>query len=236
MTTFNLVAYERIGLANPVPEAAIKEALDLSDLKGGEPAAELGCGNAALAIMLARRGLRVLAVDRGEEMAALATRKVQAEGLADHVRVTVGEAAEIAGSEGPFRLVSALGTTALTDFEALASWIAPGGWLLWGDIFWREEPRVHLPGGGLDYDTDAGWRGRADRAGLELIHARFSDDGDWAAYVARLKQAVEDWAGENPDHPSRRLVEMRANATAAMYAPENMRTLGFVLYLFRKPE
>ena len=70
MTTFNLVAYERIGLANPVPEAAINEALDLSDLKRGEPAAELGCGNAALAIMLARRGLRVLAVDRGEEMAA----------------------------------------------------------------------------------------------------------------------------------------------------------------------
>lgn len=236
MTSFNLVSYERIGLANPVSDTAIGEALDSSDLKSGDLSAELGCGNAALAILLARRGLRVLAVDRGEEMAALAARKVEAAGLNDQVRVIHGEADAVAAGEGPFRLVSALGTTALTDFDVLASWIEPGGWLLWGDIFWREEPKVHLPQVGLDYDTDAGWRGRASRAGLELVHARISDDDDWAAYVARLKQAVEDWAAENPEHPSRSLVEARGNAIAAMYAPENMRTLGFVTYLFRKPD
>lgn len=236
MTRFNLAVYERIGLANPVSKVAIGEALDLSDLKAGELAAELGCGNAALAILLAERGLRVLAVDRGEEMAGLAARKVEAAGLADRVCVIVGEAAEVAAGEGPFRLISALGTTALTDFEALASWIMPGGWLLWGDIFWREEPKVSLPGGAMEYDTDEGWRGRGARAGLQLVHARVSGSEDWSSHVAGLKRAFEAWAAENPDDPGRGPAETRANAIAAMYAPENLKTLGFVLYLFRKPD
>lgn len=236
MTGLNLVAYERIGLANPVSETEIGEALNLTDLGPGDRAAELGCGNATLAMLIARRGLDVLAVDRGEAMAALAARKVAAAGLSDRVTVVHDEAEAAAGRHGPFRLVSAVGTTALTDFLALASWIEPGGWLLWGDLFWKERPKVQLAGGGMDYDTDEGWRERGRAAGLSLMHARISDDADWAAHVDDLKRAAADWAAENPDHPQRRLVEMRADTMAAMYAPENLRSLGFVLYLFRKPD
>ena len=234
MTSLNLVAYERIGLANPMSESAIQEALDRADLKPGDRTAELGCGNAALAILLARRGLQVLAVDRGAEMAALAARKVEAAGMAGHVRIVHGEADAVAAREGPFRLVSAVGTTALTDFAALASWIEPGGWLLWGDIFWREAPKADLDAG-LNYDTNEGWRARAAAAGLDLVHARISDDADWAAYVADLRKAADSWAAEHPDHPSRALVDIRTRAMISMYAPENMKTLGFVIYLFRKP-
>lgn len=236
MTTLNLVAYERIGLANPVSEAVVASLLDLTDLEPGDRAAELGCGNAALALLLAGGGLDVIAVDRGEAMAALAARRVAASSeLPGRVQVRQGEAGDIAAQEGPFRLVSVVGATALTDFDALSSWIEPGGWLLWGDIVWRSPPKDGVQPAGMDYDTDEGWRMRAQRAGLELVQARPSNESDWSGYVADLTGAVADWSAENPEHPQRAAIVARAQAMASMYAPANLKTLGFVLYLFRKP-
>lgn len=235
MTDLNLAAYARMGIANPVSQETLDAVLDLTDLTPGERVAELGCGNAAVAVLLARRGLKVLAVDRGAAMVELAQGKVAEAGLGDRVEVRAGEADRVAEAEGPFRLVAALGTTQLGDFNQLAEWITPGGWLLWGDIFWREAPKVQLAGGGLDYDTDAGWRRRGGEAGLELVQARISTEADWDAYIAALKAGAEGWAADHPDHPKRRLVEIRANAMAALYGPASRETLGFALYLFRKP-
>ena len=235
MTSLNLVAYERMGLINPVSEAAINEALDRTDLAPGDRAAELGCGNAALALLLAERGMRVLAVDRGSEMTDLARRKVKAGSAGERVEVVQGEAGDIAGKAAPFRLVSALGTTALGDFSKLASWIAPGGWLLWGDIYFRQAPAIAPGGAGLDYDTDEGWRARAVAAGLELDHVRVSDDADWDAHLDGLTAAVSGWAKDEPDHSARARVEGRLAAVRALFSPANRESLGFILYLFRKP-
>ena len=236
MTSLNLVAYERMGLVNPVPEAAIGEALDRTDLAPGDRAAELGCGNAALALLLAERGLQVLAIDRGADMVDLARRRVEAARAGGRVELRLGEAKDVAGLAAPFRLVAALGTTALGDFSRLAAWIAPGGWLLWGDIYFRQAP-VFAPGGaGLDYDTDEGWRARADSAGLELEYVRISEEADWEVHLADLTAAVTGWVEADPDDPARPQVESRLAAVRALYRPANRASLGFILYLFRKPE
>lgn len=235
VSSLNLVTYERIGLANPVSEAAIGELLALTDLKAGDRAAELGCGGAALAILLAGHGLDVLAVDRGEAMAELARRKVAAAGMASRIEVRAGEANAVAAGCGPFRLVTAMGTTGLGDFRMLSGLTAPGGWILWGDIVWAETPAVMPPGVAMDYDTDAGWRARAAAAGLELIGFRASDDADWDAYVDRLQGAVRAWRAEAPDDPAGEAVEAHMRATAALYSPDYRRSLGFATYLFRKP-
>ena len=235
MTDFNLAAYARMGIANPVSEDAVQATLDLTDLRTGERVAELGCGNAALAMLLARRGLKVLAVDRGEAMAELAGGKVADAGLTGQVEVRHGEADVITEAEGPFRLVAALGTTQLGDFQQLAGWIVPGGWLLWGDLYWLEVPKVQPASFGMDYDTDAGWRMRAAEAGLEVVTARVSTNAEWDDYIAELKRGAAGWAADNPDHPRRRLIEIRANTLAALYGPSSRATLGFGLYLFRKP-
>jgi predicted O-methyltransferase YrrM len=236
MTSLNLVAYERMGLVNPVPVAAIGEALDRTDLEPGDRAAELGCGNAALAMLLAGRGLKVLAIDRGPAMVDLARGKVEAAGLEGRVDVRLGEAGEVAGREGPFRLVTAVGTTGLADFAQLESWIMPGGWLLWGDVYFRQTPVIATGSIGLDYDTDAGWRARAEAAGLEFRHARISEEADWEAYLGEMNDAVADWLRESPDDPARGRVEAHATGLNALYSPANRASLGFILYLFRKPD
>lgn len=235
MTSFNLAAYAHMGIANPVSEAAIQAALDQTDLKPGDRVAELGCGNAAAAMVLARHGLQVLAVDRGEDMVQLARRKVVEAGLGDRIAVRLGEAAAVAGAAAPFRLVAALGTTALTDFGQLAAWIAPGGWLLWGDLLFHGEPVRAFTEAGLTYDTDAGWRERGRVAGLKLVQVRISDDADWEAYLADLNAAADAWIRANPDHPGKQAVIRRAETLMALYGPAGREALGFGLYLFSKP-
>jgi len=233
VTDLNLAAYARMGIANPVSEGAIQALLDQTDLAPGDRAAELGCGNAEVARVLARRGLRVLAVDRGEAMAALARERVAEAGLTDAIEVVAGEAGTVARHEGPFRLIAALGTTQLGDFAVLRRAIEPGGWLLWGDIFWHQTPAVAVPG--LDYDTDAGWRRRGAQAGLRLVETRVSPDAEWADYVAALTGAAQAWAAQHPDHPERAQIQARAATLAALYGPASRATLGFALYLFHKP-
>lgn len=228
MTQLNHVAYPRMGVCNPVSEAALAAMLDRTDLKPGDRAAELGCGNGAVSAMLAARGLSVEAFERDPVMAELA----RARGLV----VREGDAAVLAEQDAPWRLVAALGTTGLGDFARLCALLEPGGWLLWGDLFWKTEPDLALKTamGDPDYDTDAGWRARGADAGLELVAARVSPAEDWDAYVGAIERAVADWAGENPDHPDRPAVQRRAETLLGYWRGIGREALGFGLYLFRK--
>lgn len=231
MTQLNHVAYARMGICNPVSEAAITSMLNRSDLEPGDRAAELGCGNGEVAALLAARGLAVEAFDRDPVLVDMAAAR------APGARVVRGEADVLAEVGAPWRLLAVLGTTGLGDFGRLADWLAPGGWLLWGDLFWKGEstPEVRAALGDPDYDTDAGWRARGAAAGLDLVAARVSPQADWDAYVGALEAAVAAWAREEPHHPDRPSIERRAEVLLTGWRSLGREALGFGLYLFRKP-
>ena len=231
MTRMNHVAYARMGICNPVNPDAIEAMLDRTDLKAGDRAAELGCGNGALAAFLAGRGLAVEAFERDPVLAEMAR------GRSGAITVREGEADALAAEGAPWRLLAALGSTGLGDLGRLAAWLEPGGWLLWGDLFWKGEPDPALNAamGNPDYATDAGWRARGEAAGLELVEARISPDEEWDAYTGALDSAVHAWAAENLDHPDRAAVVQRAELLLTYWRSAGRSALGFSLYLFRKP-
>src|SRR5690606_24849461 len=108
LTTVNLnvVAYSRLGLCNPLGEAALDAALDLTDLAPGDRAADLGCGNGVVALRLAERGLAVEAVERNPAMAEVAAARIAAAEAAGRPRVAlhVEDAAAFLGRSPPFGL------------------------------------------------------------------------------------------------------------------------------------
>ncbi|MGW8376944.1 class I SAM-dependent methyltransferase [Streptomyces sp. ODS28] len=141
------------------PNAAlVRETSELAPGEGRTPdsALDLGCGEGADALWLARRGWRVTAVDISRVALERAEGHARDEGLAERVdwqRHDLGESFP----EGEFGLVSACFLHSPGEMprerilRAAASAVAPGGVLLIvghaGPAPWEENPHpdVHLP-------------------------------------------------------------------------------------------
>ncbi|HUH22543.1 MAG TPA: hypothetical protein VLZ51_00600, partial [Brevundimonas sp.] len=121
-------------------------------------------------------------------------------------------------------------------FAALAEHLTPGGALLWGDLFWKEEPpaplRQLVETGGYYVSHDE-WQAAARTAGMTVVSAEISDDAEWAAYRTAMEGATANWLDAHPDHADAPSVAATAHRIKMMLdfgAP----FLGFGLYLFRK--
>ncbi len=104
-------------------------------LPAGARVLEVGCGTGLFALALARRGLRVTAVDSAANMLTRAAANAAAAGMGDRLRLLRADAGELGLPSGGFDLVVALGVVPWVPRprEALAEWVrvlAPGGRLV----------------------------------------------------------------------------------------------------------
>jgi|GEM_PF-298112 SAM-dependent methyltransferase len=241
---FNHIAYEALDVCNAVSWAAVRDAVAAAGLAPGARALDLGTGNAAVAIGLARDfGFTVRAVERDPVMADLAARRIAAAGQGQRVELLVQDSSEVLDRPPLPDLLTVLGATdaaapGLRDpvavFARLKDAVAPGGFLLWGEPFWKAEPSaplrqiVEITN---SYQTDAGWRAAAEQAGWRVVHARHSTDGEWRTYVDAMDAAVRVWAAAHPEAPEAPRLIARADMQKAMFEAEGFRVFGFGLYL-----
>jgi SAM-dependent methyltransferase len=219
-------------------------ALAFADLKPGHAAFDLGCGNAVVAAWLAERfGMTVKAVERFEPVADLARETARGVKGPGGVEVVVSAAAPFLAQAGRCRLLVAIGTVNLLAdarepaevFAALRGSIEPGGYLLWGDPFWRREPSARLKAMFVNerYQTHPAYVEAGEAAGLTPLAAMVSSGQDWDDYSWRMIASVEDWAAENPGDPDVPAFRAQIGAMRKIYLEEARETLGFGLYLFR---
>ena len=241
---FNHIAYETLEVCNPVTWAAVRETAAAANLKPGDPALDLGAGNATVAIGLARDlGLSVRAVERDPAMADLAARRIAASGVADRVELLVRDSSEVLARPPLPRLITVLGATdaaapGLRDpvqvFERLRAAVAADGFLLWGEPFWRAEPSAPLRQiieMTNSYQTDEGWRAAAQTAGWRVIHVRHSTDGEWRDYIYGMDAAVRAWVRDHPEAPEGPRLIARADMQKTVFETEGFEVFGFGLYL-----
>lgn len=242
---FNRIAYEALQVCNALELEAIEDAVALTGLGPGARALDIGTGNAAVAIRLAERfGLDVTAVELDPGMAGLArTRIAEAE---SPVQLIEARSGEVLAAAPPFDLIVAIGTVEPAGesvrapaavFAGLADHLAPGGWLLWGDLTWKGEPPEPLRQVVQITNTcadDAGWRAAAETAGLAVASARMSSDAEWDHYTATMQAAAEAWLAVNPDDEAAPGVRRNADRVKLMF-DFGRPFLDFGLYLLRKP-
>ncbi|RZJ96406.1 MAG: class I SAM-dependent methyltransferase [Brevundimonas sp.] len=78
-TSYNRIAYEALEVCNGVTMAAVEGAVARAGLKAGARAADVGTGNAGVAIRLAQVfGLKVTAIEYDPVMAGLARARIAA--------------------------------------------------------------------------------------------------------------------------------------------------------------
>ncbi|CAN5402570.1 hypothetical protein BH10PSE2_BH10PSE2_13830 [soil metagenome] len=247
--SFHRIAYEALDVCNAVTMAQIDLAIETTRLGPGLRAIDIGSGNGAVAIRLAERfGLHVDAVELDPDMAGLAASRIAAasgSGSPLPISLHVAPSARVLAQTGPFKLIVALGTTepvgdGVRDpfgmFEGLRAHLVEGGWLLWGDLVWTDEPSVPLRQiveMSNSYADDAGWRAAAAQAGFAVVSAEVSSSEAWDTYAATMQAAVAAWLAANPDHADAAAIAARAHQLDLMFT-FGRGVMSFGLYLLRK--
>lgn len=242
-TSYNRIAYEALEVCNGVTLQAVEDVLARAAPKPGGRAADVGTGNATVAIRLAMAfGLKVTAIEYDPVMAGLARERIAAAGA--DVDLVVGAAAEALADLPALDLITALGTTNINGegrptpevgFAFLKTRLAPGGHLLWGDLVWIAEPPPPLrqvAEATNQYTDDTGWKAAAEAAGFEVIWSEVSPQTVFDAYAAAADGAARDWLAANPDAPEAAAVQAVADRVK-MVLEFGRPFIGFGLYLLK---
>lgn len=246
---YTFVGNKDLAYANPLSEAVMNRAIDLLELRAGDPAADFGAGFGELAIRVAERwGAQVSAVELSPMIAAAARERVKARlgTQAGLVAVHEGDAGAFRAAvpAGSFRFAACVGSThALGGFEAalevLLRLVAPGGSVLLGDAIWDQPPaRTFLDATGMQEDEAGTFREHVELAqlkGLEVCWATTATTREWDEYEWAHSRAIERFARDHADRPEARAMVERSRTWRLAYARWGRGTLGFGLYLFRKP-
>lgn len=244
---YNRIAYEALEVGNGVEMTAVEAAVARTGLAAGAGVADVGTGNAGVAIRLARTfGFAVTAIEYDPLMAALARDRIATAGVEDRVTLAAGAAADVLGGLAPLDLITALGTTNVDGrgrpspeaaLTFLKTRVKPGGWLLWGDLVWLAEPPEPLRRVAElvnQYADDAGWKAAARAAGFEVVRADISPQSVFDAYAAGADRAARDWLAANPDAPEAEAILADADRVKALLTIGRP-FIGFGLYLLRAP-
>jgi cyclopropane fatty-acyl-phospholipid synthase-like methyltransferase len=243
---FHHIAYQPLAVCNALSMERLEATVRLAGLRPGAAVMDIGCAYGEVSIHLAGAfDARVTAVELDPVMAEGAEARIAAAGLSDRITLRRETSAAALKTLPSFDMIVAIGTTEPAGkglrepaavFAALAEHLTPGGALLWGDLFWKDEPpaplRQLVETGGY-YVAHEALQSAAREAGLTVVSAEISDETEWAAYRTSMEAAIADWLDAHPDHADAGSVAATAHRIKMMLdfgAPY----LGFGLYLFRK--
>ena len=243
---FHHIAYQPLAVCNALSMSRLEATAACAGLKPGARVMDIGCAYGEVSIHLSRTfDAQVTAVELDPVMAEGAEARIQAAGLSDQISVRRETSAAALAALPPFDLIVAIGSTEpagkglrepVAVFAALAEHLTPGGALLWGDLFWKDEPpaplRQLVETGGYYVSHDA-WQTAAREAGLEVVSAEISGEAEWATYRTSMETAIADWLDAHADHADAPSVAATAHRIKMML-DFGEPYLGFGLYLFRK--
>jgi len=231
-------------LCNPTSEEKVARLVALLRLPEGARVVDIACGKGEFLLRLAESyGIRGTGVDLSPFCVADARRRLQARAPGAEVQFL-----QLNGSdyrpEAPrsLDLAACIGASWVfgghaETLDALANMVAPDGWVIVGEPYWRQEPTAdYLAAAGIPRDafgTHAGNAEAGERRGLELVHTLVSSQDDWDRYEGLQWYATADYARRHPEDPDLPELLERVTQGKAVYLRWGRDTLGWAIYLFR---
>jgi SAM-dependent methyltransferase len=167
-TVFNEIASEYDRHRPTYPDALIDRACEMAGLEPGAPVLEIGCGTAQLTRSLLARGLRVTAVEPGDQLLARAREQVHGLGEVEFVNARLEDAA-----------LASAGYRAVFSASAI-HWVDP-------DVSWRKAADALVDGGTLALVSYFGLQdphSASDQQALRAVIVEVAPDlaAEWPTY------------------------------------------------------
>lgn len=243
---YSSIAHAGMVYCNPISRSKAERMIELMELRPGEAVIDIGCGKAELLIRLAERWRAMgVGVDRSERFSEGARRRIVERGVGDLVSVHTGDAGEFLKlNPGPYRAAACVGSTHAMGMlgpaiEGLVRLVEPGGWVLVGEGYWKASPsKAYLEALGAaegDYQSHAGTLELIIESGLVPVHACTASEDDWDEYEWGYTRGIEMHIAAHPEDPDAEAMLARARGWRDIVARWGRDTLGFGLYLARRP-
>lgn len=122
--------------------------------------------------------------------------------------------------------------------KALREMTVPGGLIIVGEPYWRQEPEADYLAA-IDekrdsYGTHFENVAVAEKRGLKLLYTLVSNQDDWDRYEGLQWYASEEWASLSPEDPDVKELLKRVYKNKEVYLKWERETLGWAIYVFKK--
>jgi len=231
-------------VCNPMSIVKLDELVELLKLDPEAYVLDIACGMAELLTRLAERfEVSGVGIDISPYHVADAKLKLQERVLNARIEVLNMDGANYK-PERLFDLTMCIGASWVYQghrgtLHALKSMTTPGGHVLVGEPFWLKEPdEAYLAAEnytrdifGTHYENVLA----GEDEGLVPLYTMVSNQDDWDRYETLQWYAAEKYAGDNPDDPDVPEILARVAHGQKNYLRWGRDTLGWAMYLFRKP-
>jgi len=232
-------------LCNPTNVEKIDELITLLRMKPGAKVLEIATGKGEFIIRLVERyEIEGIGVDISPYHITDAENKSKARIPDAHLTFLEMDGADYQPSQPEsFDLVACIGASWIygghkETLKALKEMAAPGGWVVVGEPYWRQEPDPayleaigeQRSSFGTHYENTAAGLD----LGLELVYTLVSSQDDWDRYEGLQWYAATEWAEKHPHDPDAGELLQRVRANRASYLQWGRDTLGWSIYVFKK--
>jgi cyclopropane fatty-acyl-phospholipid synthase-like methyltransferase len=243
---FSAIAHEGLAFMNPLAEEDVDEMIEALELEPGAHVLDLGCGKAEVLLRIVERypDVRATGLDRSPAILAEARRQAEARVPESRIMLLEQDVREYDPEPGAFDLVVSTGGVSFRGgvggtLAVLYGFVAPGGKLLFGEGYWREEPSAeYLVALGAAREELRDYQGTIEAAQdlrLELKRAVTSSVEDWDAYEDAWARNGERYADAHEGEEGvAELREWVAAGRERYQALGGRDTLGFALLLFER--
>ena len=230
-------------ILNPFTDEKLALVGELCRWRRGQRLLDLGSGKGEMLCTWARRhGIQGVGVDLSEVFVPAARARAAELGVADRVAFERAEASAFEVEPGSFDAVACIGATWIGGGLAgtaslMRPALAPGGLLLIGEPFWREEPPgeayAALDMGPEEFTSLPGTLDRFAAAGLELLEMVLADGDSWDRYVAAQWWTVARWLDDHPHHPDAPAMRGYLDRSRRSHLAYGRRYLGWGVFVLR---
>jgi hypothetical protein len=247
MWKFYDITHRKHAVCNPMSLGKLDRLIELLHLAPGSRMVEIAFGKGEILVRLVETyGAAAVGVDISPYFVASARVKL-AERVPDaDVVLHEMDGAEFTPEEPPsFDLGLCLGASWIFNghegtLKAMAGMVVPGGWVVVGEPYWRQDPSegyLEASGDRADsFGTHETNVATGEDLGLRLEYTLVSNEDEWDEYEGLQWYAAESYARSHPDDPDVPEVLKRVADQKSTYLKWGRDTLGWAIYAFRKPE